>query len=54
MRGPDVALGSTDTLHCYAAMAYVADHLLANQGVLGAARTASIWYLEGSLEGSLS
>ena len=35
MRGPDVALGSTDALHCYAAMAYVADHFLANQYVLG-------------------
>ena len=35
MQGPDVALGSRDRLHCYAAMAYVADHWIANQFVLG-------------------
>ena len=35
MRGPDVALGSTDALHCYAATAYVVDHFIANQWVLG-------------------
>ena len=35
MKGPDVALGRTDALHCYAAMAYVANHALALQFVLG-------------------
>lgn len=35
MKGPDVALGKRDALHCYAAMIYVADHFLVNQLVLG-------------------
>jgi hypothetical protein len=34
MKGPDVALGRRDALHCYAATIYVADHFLANQFVL--------------------
>ena len=34
MKGPDVALGRRDALHCYAAMIYVADHFLANQFIL--------------------
>ena len=34
MKGPDVALGRRDALHCYSAMIYVADHFLANQLVL--------------------
>ena len=34
MKGPDVALGRRDALHCYAAMIYVADHFFANQFVL--------------------
>ena len=35
LKGPDVALGSADALHCYSAIIYVADHYLANQFVLG-------------------
>ena len=41
MRGPDVALGSTDALHCYAAMLYVADHVLANELLLGVPLTTA-------------
>lgn len=35
MKGPDVALGSSDALHCYAAMLYVFDHVVINEFVLG-------------------
>ena len=36
MQGKDVAMGSRDQLHCYAAMLYVvADHWVANEFVLG-------------------
>ena len=35
MRGPDVALGRTDALHCYAAMIYVVDHAVAYEFFLG-------------------
>ena len=35
MMGPDVALGAADALHCYSAMIYVFDHVLANQYLLG-------------------
>lgn len=31
MKGKDVAMGSTDALHCYAAMLYVFDHVVANE-----------------------
>jgi len=41
MKGPDVALGSTDALHCYAAMLYVADHVLANELILGVPLTSA-------------
>jgi len=40
MQGPDVALGSTDALHCYAAILYVADHVVANEFVLGVKLTS--------------
>ena len=35
MRGRDVALGAADALHCYMAMVYVFDHVIANELVLG-------------------
>mmetsp|Transcript_31339 Transcript_31339/g.81868 ORF Transcript_31339/g.81868 Transcript_31339/m.81868 type:complete len:237 (-) Transcript_31339:266-976(-) len=35
MRGRDVALGTADALHCYTAMVYVFDHVLANEFLLG-------------------
>jgi len=31
MRGPDVAMGNDDALHCYGAIVYVADHFLVNE-----------------------
>jgi hypothetical protein len=40
MQGPDVAMGSADELHAYAAMIYVANHVVANQYVLGVGVTS--------------
>merc|ERR1712100_842644 len=40
MQGPDVALGSSDALHCYAAMVYVFNHVIANEFVLGVHMTS--------------
>jgi hypothetical protein len=44
MRGPDVAMGNDDALHCYGAIVYVADHFLANcrrHALFGYSSTAS-------------
>lgn len=35
MKGPDVALGAKDALHCYGAMLYVFDHIIAYIYALG-------------------
>lgn len=49
MKGPDVAMGASDALHCYAAMLYVFDHFIANQFVLGVSAAYSVAFVAASL-----
>lgn len=44
MKGPDVAMGKADTLHCNAATIYVFDHFIANQFVLGVGFTSAFGF----------
>lgn len=48
MKGADVALGAADKLHCYAAMLYVFDHVIADVFVLGVSNAYLVAFVAAS------